>query len=187
METCEPPTFSSPGTEQLNLVKDPALQQGNCLYLVASFGPRVSPQKLTESNRHKDRWDLGSLASHIISRSPDEPDNVVLQQRMISLASIGKSVDVKFNPSPELVDFLPLCFLSQGGLDRILKVGDRRLATEAARAEAYDSTHSSESLPLLHCALSLRTQSGLPLAHVLQGRMLLVKRSRKCEGLGQLR
>jgi hypothetical protein len=83
----------------------------------------VLPQQLTELNRHDDQWHLWALASHIISGSPDEPSNGVLQQKMISLSSIGKSVDAKFKPSPELVDFFELCFLSQGGLDRILKVG----------------------------------------------------------------
>jgi hypothetical protein len=46
----------------------------------------------------------------------------VLQQKMLSMSSSGKCFDVKFEPSPQLVDFLEACFVSTGDLTKVAKV-----------------------------------------------------------------
>ncbi len=86
----------------------------------AAFGRKVAPEKLTKANRHQDRFRIGALTNHLISRNAEESTNIVLQQKMVSLRSIGKRVDMRFQPSPPLVDFLELCFLESCGMERVL-------------------------------------------------------------------
>lgn len=61
----------------------------------------------------------------MLSRSPDEPVHSTLQQKMLSNAWGGKGLDVKFEPSAHLVDFLDLCTdpASEPMLERLHRVG----------------------------------------------------------------
>lgn len=82
----------------------------------------MNPEKLVDSNKRKDTKGLGDLICRIIRESPDQPNNRVLQQKTIFISAIGKRIEVKFEPSPELMDFLELCYLVDGGMERVLKV-----------------------------------------------------------------
>ncbi|KAH8787539.1 hypothetical protein F5882DRAFT_461552 [Hyaloscypha sp. PMI_1271] len=89
---------------------------------LASFGDKIAPEKLNIKNQHKDRWDLGALATHMISRSADEPSNDILNQKMISIPSVGRKLDANCKPSPQMVDFLEACFVEEGvDMGKLLK------------------------------------------------------------------
>ncbi|RDL41161.1 uncharacterized protein BP5553_01140 [Venustampulla echinocandica] len=77
---------------------------------LASFGNAVLPAKRSVDNSNRDRQDLGALASHMFSRDLDGQVGGVMQQKMLAITPEGKSLDVKFEPSPQFVDFLELCF-----------------------------------------------------------------------------
>lgn len=83
----------------------------------------MTPQLLTPTNRHQDRLSLAALTRQLISRNPDEPSDNLSQQKMMSMLSIGRSVDLKFEPSSLLVDFLELCSFESSELDRVVKHG----------------------------------------------------------------
>ncbi|TVY92351.1 hypothetical protein LAWI1_G003790, partial [Lachnellula willkommii] len=91
---------------------------------LAAFGAKVSPDKRTAENCYRDCWDLGALANHMISRRSDKPITSVMQQKMLSVSITGKSLDVKFEPSLTLVDFLELCFADTKNLlmEKVLRV-----------------------------------------------------------------
>lgn len=81
------------------------------------------PREETKEGRQLDCRGLGVLASHMISRNPDESNDDQIRQRKIFLQSSGgKSVDVKFQPSPQLVDFLELYFSGRAEIAKIIKV-----------------------------------------------------------------
>ncbi|TVY13662.1 hypothetical protein LARI1_G009009 [Lachnellula arida] len=105
--------------EQIRLVTSILLTQ-----VAASFGTKVAPEKRTKENWYRDCRDLGALANHMISRCADEfEEEEILQQKMISLSSSGNCLDVQFEPSPQLVDFLELCFSGSADILKIAKVG----------------------------------------------------------------
>ncbi|PMD22680.1 hypothetical protein NA56DRAFT_702467 [Hyaloscypha hepaticicola] len=92
---------------------------------LAAFGKDVSPIPASTAD-HKslqmDRWGVGCLAVHMITRSPDEPENVIWQQKMLSVGGAsGLCLDAKFEPSPDFVDFLLLCFADKGDMRRVSK------------------------------------------------------------------
>jgi hypothetical protein len=87
----------------------------------ASFGRKVSPQELTEDNQHDDRLELGELTKSMISRRPHQLDNPAMRQKMLSMSSSGKCLEVQNELSPELVDFLEMCFVKSGSIPRLLK------------------------------------------------------------------
>ena len=83
------------------------------------------PEKATDENLHKDRWDLGALATHMLSQSSEEPSFDASQQRVIAMSSLGRRLDAKCEPSPALIDFLEACFMQDGTFDKVLKVSNQ--------------------------------------------------------------
>lgn len=93
------------------------------LMSLVAFGDKIWPMRVTRQNLHKDRFDLGVLAKHMMSFSAADSFGEAAKHKTISIPSIGHGVDVKFQPSPLLVDFLELCFAKEGNLESVVKVG----------------------------------------------------------------
>jgi len=69
----------------------------------------------------------------MISRSVDEPSSDLLQQKVISIPSIGRKIDAHCEPSPQMVDFLEVCFLKEGvDMGAVLKVSGHRDTSHCA-------------------------------------------------------
>jgi hypothetical protein len=106
----------------------------------------------------------------MITRSPDEPENVIWQQKMLSIGGAsGLCLDAKFEPSPDFVDFLLMCFADKGDMRRVSKVGwpqfSRIIATEhqdstrfSGRHPHVRSTHSCLRRSDSYCGIATRSQ-----------------------------
>ncbi len=68
----------------------------------------------------------------MISGSAGEPGNGIHQQKAISMSPVGRKLDASCEPSPEMVDFLEMCFAKEGAdMGKVLKVSGLDLSLDS--------------------------------------------------------
>ena len=81
----------------------------------------VCPGDITEESCCIDRWAVGQLATHIISRTVDQSNNI--PQKMLTIRCTGKMINIRFMPIEDFMDFLESRFEKDDDLQSSLKAG----------------------------------------------------------------
>jgi hypothetical protein len=76
-----------------------------------------------------------------------EADSAYQQRNVLSMSSSGKTIDIKVKPSPQLVDFLELCSLNVGGMDRLLRVRQHTVSLKHSLTDTSQHPYIREGKP----------------------------------------
>lgn len=116
-KTGKPLTYGSLQATNIFVAQNGTVKLGSC-------GSEVWPRESTRDSLDQQRGQFRQLIRHLVSRNPEESKDEygIHKQRMISLPSIGRQIDMKFEPSPLLMDFLELCSVPEVSDERLLNV-----------------------------------------------------------------